>query len=349
MPPDTPEPHVTDIALLLRFLAGDATRAEQAVVHGWLRVDPAGERAGLLESLRRGGRPQDPALPAATVAGAWSRMRQDMGVGLDRGPVSTRPDSATRTWWRAVRVAGVVCAAALSITVFRASHRGRTEWREYTTVAGQRESVTLPDGTEFTLAPASRLSVAADYAAGNRAVRLDGEALFAVVHDDRHPFSVRAGTAVITDIGTQFDVRAFGEDASTRIAVVEGMVAVARGADRDRGATRMPPVLRAGDVAIVDTTIGVTHGADVTAMVAWAHGELVFVDAPVPEALRSLSRWYGVTFVAADSAVAKQHLAARFPPESVQELADQLAVALGARYERSGTTIVLRSMHPTHE
>jgi len=64
--------------------------------------------------------------------------------------------------------------------------------REYTTAAGQRLSVTLDDGTQLTLAPASRVRLAAGYGEGRatggsktrpygaRELELEGEAYFAV-------------------------------------------------------------------------------------------------------------------------------------------------------------------------
>src|SRR5579862_3133399 len=78
MPPDAPQSPSPDIALLLRFLAGESTDSEQQVVDRWLRDDPRGERADFLESLRRGGRPVEPVRSAATVGHAWTRMRRAM-------------------------------------------------------------------------------------------------------------------------------------------------------------------------------------------------------------------------------------------------------------------------------
>ncbi len=100
--------------------------------------------------------------------------------------------------------------------------------RTYATAAGQRLSVTLVDGTQLTLAPASRVRVAADYGQGPaaRELELDGEAYVAVVHDTAHPFAVRTHGAVAWDVGTAFDVRAYPEDAGAKIAVAEGAVAV---------------------------------------------------------------------------------------------------------------------------
>ncbi len=124
-------------------------------------------------------------------------------------------------------LATLVGAAAVLLLVLRVPHGDRMAMHEYATGAGQRETVMLPDGTEFTLALASRLRVAADYADGDRQVVLDGEAFFNVAHDDAHPFSVRAQSAVALDIGTRFNVRAYNGDRAVRVIVSQGTVGVA--------------------------------------------------------------------------------------------------------------------------
>ena len=63
----------------------------------------------------------------------------------------------------------------------------------------------LLDGTRITLGPASVLHVPVSYAAGDRAVALEGEGYFTVGHNEAHPFSVRARNVVAVDIGTRFD------------------------------------------------------------------------------------------------------------------------------------------------
>ena len=107
----------------------------------------------------------------------------------------------------------------------------------YATAAGEREAVTLVDGTRVTLAPTSRLQLPADYGQAGREMTLEGEALFEVMHNAAHPFRVRSGRVVTEDIGTRFAVRAWDNGAAVQVAVVEGRVGV-----RPVRAAFMPPV-----------------------------------------------------------------------------------------------------------
>jgi ferric-dicitrate binding protein FerR (iron transport regulator) len=227
--------------------------------------------------------------------------------------------------------AALACVILLLASVFRPPHHGRSAWREYATAPGQRASVTLPDGTKFTLAPASHLRVPVDYASGNRGVMLDGEAFFAVVHDAAHPFSVRAGHTVVTDIGTEFDVHAYADDRTVRVAVVEGSVGVSAG----NAAT-----LGAGDLAVVDTGITITRSADVTAATSWTHGRLVFNRAPMRDALATVGRWYDLDLRVSDPAMWAEPFTGSFSTESVDQVIATFALILHAQAERSGHTVV---------
>ncbi len=231
--------------------------------------------------------------------------------------------------------AGIILALA-GIVVSRAPRVGGSRSpavHEYATASGQRETVTLSDGTRFTLAPASRLRVPVDYAAGNRVVALDGQAFFAVVHDAAHPFAVRTATAVATDVGTAFDVRAYANDPVVRVVVAEGRVSIHAVAGGSGALAR-------GDVAsVTDSGIAVTHGADVTTLTAWTQGVVSFVRTPFGVAAPALSRWYDLDVRIADSALDAAPLTAAFRDESPTEALDAIALVLHARYERRGRVV----------
>ena len=57
-------------------------------------------------------------------------------------------------------------------------------------------------------------------------MRLEGEAYFAVIHDERRPFVVHAGDLVAHDLGAEFTVRAHPEDAHAMVVVREGEVGI---------------------------------------------------------------------------------------------------------------------------
>lgn len=349
-----------DPRLLDRYVTGECTPAERIVVEAWIAGDP--HRREMVDGLaafraRLIARAQAPAAGPTVDAMHAALTARLAGDRPERGVLRFRPpehpgEGAIRRWPRYAErpwlgaAAAVVLAVGLGygVHVFGARRSASAlAWREYGADAGERRSVTLSDGTQFTLAPESRLRVPADFAAGHRAVELEGEAFFAVVHDAAHPFSVRAGRVVTVDVGTSFDVRAYAGEQAVRIGVADGQVALTVLADTQVAPVRRPLV--AGDLAEVGPsgTTTVSRGVEGDAFVAWMRGTLVFERAPLTDVTAELSRWYGVTFTSVDPALADVRLTATYERESLDEVLDQMGRVIGARIERHGRRIALRA------
>jgi ferric-dicitrate binding protein FerR (iron transport regulator) len=350
-----------DPRLLDRYVTGECTPSERIVVEDWIAADA--RRREMVDGMvafrtrlqEQASEPSVDVMHAALLARLEEeRGRQARGVLRFRGPASSPSDRITpgriRRWpvrseWSRVAAAGIVAmalAAGYGVRVLSTQHRSQSPaWKEYASAAGERSTVTLADGTQFTLAPDSRLRVPADFAAGHRAVELDGEAFFAVVHDAAHPFSVRAGRVVTVDVGTSFDIRAYAGEEDVRIGVADGQVALMV-ANAQRPTSRRS--LGAGEIAEVDATgaTTVSRGADTDAFLAWTRGTLVFQRAPLAEVTAELSRWYGVTFTSVDPALDDVRLTATYEHESLDDVLDQMGRVIGARVERHGRSIALR-------
>lgn len=67
----------------------------------------------------------------------------------------------------------------------------------------------LEDGTKVSLSPKSSIAYNSSSDTVTRAVLLEGLAEFHVMHDEKHPFTVRANGIIITDLGTVFSVNSF--------------------------------------------------------------------------------------------------------------------------------------------
>jgi transmembrane sensor len=172
--------------------------------------------------------------------------------------------------------------------------------QEFKTELGEQRSVLLADGSRVTLNTASTIEV--DLHKAHRQVRLvRGEALFEVTHDAARPFEVRAGNAVLTDVGTQFNV--YMHSNATTVTVIHGEVAVdsvgiddaaSAGADLGgRGGRRKPLMLGAND-RIVITPSGLTvpqHGINVAPTVAWLQRQLMFDHRPLSEVAEEFNRY----------------------------------------------------------
>jgi transmembrane sensor len=255
---------------------------------------------------------------------------------------------AERRWWRGVAAAAVLVGLGMWAWDKLPFSPGATAVpeRELSTGVGQRLVVRLGDGTRVTLAPGSHLRYADPDVVGRppRMVTLEGAAVFDVVHDKSHPFTVRAGDLVTRDVGTRFAIRAYASDANPEVVVADGAVTVQVRSPAAGHPTAEPVTLHAAERARADSSGELVHdvGVDTAVAMAWTSGRLVFHAVPMREVVAELHRWYGIDVRLGDSALAGRRLTASFTREPVVSVLASVAAAVNARTERVGSATVFR-------
>lgn len=347
---DSPESPV-DWEALARFLAGESTDEEAAAIRRWLAARPdRGELVGALDRAL----PKLAPPPDVDVEAALRRVHERMDETEVRPLRPRTPLSPAfggraitpvwkRTWLRAAAVVAIAIGAPLVWRALRDSKVG-TSASELVlrTAIGQRDSVVLTDGTRVLIGPGSELRVAAGFGArgSERSVALRGEAYFDVAHDESRPFVVRAGQAVIRDVGTTFVVHSDDHE-GVRVVVTSGVVRLSiSGAASDSGV-----LLRPTDRAMLEVVGRVTidRGSASDADLAFTRGQLVFRDAPMAQVAADLRRWYGIQLRLADSSLAPRHFHGEFTgKESPDEIMKVLSLTFDSKGELRGDTIVLR-------
>ena len=228
------------------------------------------------------------------------------------------------------------------------SPAGSTQLGEhsYATARGERAVITL-DGATVVLGPESVLRISGSYGVRDRTVSLTGHAYFDVAHDAGRPFRVWAGGVLAEDIGTRFDIRAYGRDSVTRLLVADGAVAMhIRRIPADRSHDSAAPlssvVVTRGMMATAgaDGVVRVRSGLATDRYLSWSGGRLAFDDTPLPEVAAELSRWYDLDIRLGDPGLASRTLTASFddPPAAVLVA---LESALGVRAIRVGRVVTL--------
>ncbi len=327
---------------LARFIAGESSPAEAASIRQWLSEEPA--RAELVEALSRSTSRLAYPTPAdldveAALRRVKSRMAEPDILSLDEARARRAGQSAG---WRKVvyRAAAAVVILAGGALVWRATQDGGQSGltgQAFSTSIGQMDSVSLADGSRVILGPDTRLTVAANYGNNERSVELSGEALFDVQHDAARPFRVKAGGAVIEDLGTTFSVRS---DAASQVRVV-----VTAGSVRlqSAGSPQGAIVLKAGDRGVLhaDGRAEAENARANEADLAWTQHRLTFQDTPLDEVGRELHRWYGIELRIADAELAQRRLTTTFQGETRQQVLDIIALTVGARIEQRGDTAIV--------
>lgn len=296
---------------LERRIAEDWNVADQAALDAWLEENTAHRIAYLrLEAV-------------------WTRTYQF--APLRRRQPLPRQDGFRARFGRLA--AGLIVIAALGgglSFLLRAP-----EQKTFTTGLGERETITLADGSKIELNTESALRLAAN---DPRKVWLDrGEAFFQVRHDDKHPFVVTAGNQRVTDLGTKFSVRRDSD--RMRVAVVEGKVSVAPVAGHIQ-----PVLLKAGEVGLASRE-GVSRSRKAIVELedesAWQKGLFIFHHTTLAEAASQYNRYNRAKIVIANAQAARLTINGALPTNDVDAFVRLTQKFFDLRVERREGEVVL--------
>ncbi|MGO9995963.1 MAG: FecR family protein [Steroidobacteraceae bacterium] len=294
---------------VIEIRAGHLDAAARSRFDAWMRSSPQHIRSYLDLSIRWEEMEALVALNSAVVEDLIAACKTESTVvplrtEADRiasaecrsNSSDTRQVTAPRFGRRSVALAASVLSIAAAVLWSLYYPRGEF----FSTAVGEKQSVTLTDGSVIQLNSRSRVHV--QYSSVGRDVELlEGEALFDVAKDPARPFLVNGGTAFVRAVGTRFDVYRHAGD--TIVAVVEGTVAVSpvnasKAAARD---TRLHGMLQYGKYGVLvdaGNQLTVTAkelsgpvNADIDAVTAWTQNRLIFNSAPLALVAEEFSRY----------------------------------------------------------
>jgi transmembrane sensor len=167
-----------------------------------------------------------------------------------------------------------------------------TAFNTLATPRGGQFQLMLPDGTKVWLNAASSITYPVAFTGKDRTVTVTGEAYFEVFHDPHHPFSVRTDRIEVQDIGTHFNINAYGDDQTINTTLLEGSVKVVDMRSGKQGRTLQP-----GEQAVVKTggdEIEIKRDVDLDKVVAWKNGRMVLTNGTLRQLMSQVSRWYDI-------------------------------------------------------
>jgi transmembrane sensor len=301
--PDSPIGQ-TARAWALAVVGEDFPPERSRLLGAWLDADPQHRRA------------YEQAEDVVLMLGALSTSPAAEVAGRPAAPQAGR-------WRIPAMAAGGLLAACLAIAVFALPAP------TYETQSGETRQIALSDGSQVTLAPASRLKAASRWRP--RALSLErGEAFFVVAHQDGHPFTVQAGDAMVRVIGTRFNVH-HGAGQDVRVEVEQGVVQVSDGG-QDRAVT-----LRAGQTAVADArglSVGVLARSDLAG--GWRQGRLAYDDAPLAEVVADLNRYSQRPLTIDSAATGRLKVTAAFDVAQADRFVAELPRVLPVRLTSDG-------------
>jgi ferric-dicitrate binding protein FerR (iron transport regulator) len=343
--------------ILSKYIKGNCSPKELRQLQDWLKADAANE--DFFQSYVEAEK-DVPDIDAREVHEAWEQLKKthfDHKKSI-KGLYETDYMPA-KSWWKASGQKWAILSAAavliLLITVpavFMLQRKGyfasikttkKITYRTITTQKGQQSELRLKDGTKIKLNAASRLKVPENYGAENRVVYLQGEAFFKVVHNEKMPFSVKSGSLMVRDVGTQFDISAY-DTTNISIAVKEGKVSVGKISQSYPHSVQHLGELDKNKAGIFDQSgtfsISTIHNMDL--FTGWTKGEFVFRDTPFSEVVQRLERRFNIKGKIADPKLKKRTLTATYEDLSLGQILNVLSASLHISFRHAHNTIVFK-------
>lgn len=201
---------------------------------------------------------------------------------------------------------------------------------------GKRSRLILSDGSEVWVNSGSVLEFPSVFAGESRTVSLSGEMFIDVAKDLRKPFYVTTPEFRVKVYGTRFNVSAYPDDKAQSVVLVSGKVGV-------KSAANAETYLRPNEMVVCSAEEMEKKQVDVTKYVSWKDGYLVMEQTPVADVLKTIGRYYDLTFeigepdaLAALTCDGKLYLSDN--PDNVIQTVSALSAV---RYRRDGKTVYI--------
>lgn len=160
------------------------------------------------------------------------------------------------------------------------------------TPIGGKYQLTLPDGSKAWLNAASSITFPVSFPDNERSVKITGEVYLEVAPDKARPFSVSGGNAKVQVLGTSFNMNAYDDEDNLKVTLLTGGVKVS-----DLPSKQSVVLSRGQQAQLSTAALSTVNNVDINKVMAWKNDLFNFEDINLEDAMRQISRWYGVKVI----------------------------------------------------
>ncbi len=274
-----------EIELIHKYLSGNASQQETALLKEWINVRP--QNQAFFEMEKRIWEVSGQITPAIDVntEAALARFKMRHRISdTRRRPATSRFGLNPHRMARIAASLGLLIAASCFLLL---SSRVQLS-EEIANTEQQPKVLDLADGSRLILNEGATVALSRGFAKSNRKLRLTGEAYFTVKPSQSEAFVVHLGEfdATVKVIGTRFNLKADSRNKSIALFVEEGSV--------EFSARSSTYILKGGDEMHYDFEVGrinIQKPGSSNAS-AWATRKLHFQNASLHEVIRTLEAVY---------------------------------------------------------
>ena len=340
--------------LITGYITGECTEKQRRKILERIQADPV--FAGFIHLLETSTRFREVSLTPVDVDKMWQQfqLRAKSTATADIQPVDVQtfhsaPAVRTRNMSNPLLRVAAVLVLSVGLAYMLTHGFQRMPWsvaphetfRTVHVANGERLNINLVDGSSVTIDAGSEFRFFTDYK-DERHVYLDGEAFFNVAPDTKCPFYVHTGDALVTVVGTRFNVKAWNTGITTAITVEAGKVKV-EGSSPGRKRYTM---LTKGEQCIIspDGMPGPAVTVDPEHFMQWMNNEVHFTKTRVAEILALLTRWYDYRFEFQDDTILDETVTVHIHRANVDEVINVISLVTQTKVVRNGRVFTFLTM-----
>ncbi len=340
-----------DYEILAKFLSGECTEEEKKNVKNWLANNSDNQE--IFESVKKLWITANEKSDPSDVNKLWGELAQKAGIPLqEENQLTYESESDQKNWlikfWysgnKILRyAAAIILIGLISYSVYLIIKPGEIEhditYKLLSVNAGKQSSITLSDGTIITLDSGSKLYYPEEFSASARKVKLNGEAYFEVTSNIEIPFKVETNKALITVLGTKFNIRSWNEKVIVQVDVIQGKVSLSQ---EDNTSNRVVIEKGYGSELNSDGTISTPHSVDIEKTLLWLKGEMYLDNVSVRETIAQIERWYDVKIIIADKTVLNEKITVHINKKSLKKNLELLTQLIDSHFKISDHEVFIQ-------
>ncbi|MEN0056946.1 MAG: FecR domain-containing protein [Mucilaginibacter sp.] len=317
-----------DDDLLVKYIAGEASRAERLFVDDWIAASEANR--ALYEQFKLIWDQSPQTVRNINKEDAYIRLQNRLN-----NPASLRQQSLVKTtptsYWIGLAASVILISTVLWLTFNHFYDNGSVSFIKINSNAKVRAQ-TLPDGSEITLNAHSTIVYPKRFTNNFRPVSLQGEAFFKVAPDKTKPFIIKVNDVTVTVVGTSFNIKS--RNGKTEVIVETGIVKV----NEHKNSVELSP----GEKATVmkgalskEQNKGKLYNYYLTR-------QLVCDKTPLAEVVQTLNELYGAHVVIANKSLESLPITTTFQGQSLDEIVSVIGDTFKIRVERKNQQIIFK-------
>lgn len=325
-----------DEELLIRYIIGETNEEESTRIQKWLAMSK--ENKSRHDQLQKiwaiTSNPPEVTPADVDVDLAWKsiKSRMDQYVEIEARHIGKQ---RSLTYY----IARIAAVLVLGIFVY-IIYKSQVSSPPSVQLSSADSAITnnqLPDGTVIAMNQNTIIEYDEDFFEMERKVKLSGEAFFDVEPDKTRPFVIEAQDAIITVLGTSFNVKALDEDIAVEVLVEEGLVELAN-----------PEKTQAIQLHVGEKGMYIQETQEVKKeteldpeSLYWLNKTLLFRDTELSVVFETLERLYDLKIKVENQDVLKCQLTAKFRNEAIDHIIEHISTIFELETKKDGDNIVI--------